>query len=269
MSSGDCRVERFSQLTRPCIFKSLFRFHSFFKEVFADVKIKTAKGAMKIIRSGGLRSLFRVFRMLASLATAGLLLSCEMDIEGDFGEEHDYGNNDPNLVAAMGDSITEGYDVGASACYVAYLSGLTGKRVLNFGVGGARSAAGASQVGAVLTRYKPGTLLIFYGANDIIHGNSAGYTIENLRAMIQAARANKTIPILATLTPTFGSHRFINSSARERSQDIRNLATAENCLVADVWDLFGENSAYILEDGLHPNPSGHALIAQAFFEAMQ
>ncbi len=192
-----------------------------------------------------------------------------MDIESNFGKGVDFGDNDPDLIAAMGDSITEGYGVTANACYVSDLAGMTGKRILNFGVGGARSDAGASQAGMVLSGYKPGILLIFYGANDIIHGYGGGYTIGNLRSMIRAARANKTIPIVATLTPAFASHRYVNSTARARSRQIREMAQEENCIVAEVWNLFGENSAYILEDGLHPNASGHALIAQAFFEAMQ
>jgi lysophospholipase L1-like esterase len=224
---------------------------------------------MKMIGIGDWRRAWRGLRAGMALAVAGMLASCEMDVESEFGKGVDFGGNDPNLIAALGDSITAGYGVGEASCYVSRLAGLTGKRVLNFGVGGAESGAGAAQVGSVLGGYKPGVLLIFYGANDIIHGKGTGYTIGNLRTMIRAARANKTIPIVATLTPTFGAHRFMNSTARTRSQSIRDLAREENCLVAEVWNLFGENSAYILDDGLHPNASGHALIAQAFWEAMQ
>ncbi len=215
----------------------------------------------------------RVFNNLAVcalVACLGLFASCEMDIESNVSRSPDTDENvnDRNLVAAMGDSITEGYDIPYAESYVVKLSGMTGKRVLNFGVGGARSGSGAANVTAVLTRYRPGVLLIFYGANDIIHGHSSEYTISNLRAMIQAAKANNTVPVIATLTPAFGSHRYMQSTARARSEEIRLLAREENCRIADLWNEFDESSEYILEDGLHPNVLGHTLIAHVFREAL-
>ena len=61
----------------------------------------------------------------------------------------------------------------------------------------------------------------------------------------------------------------MNSTARARSQQIRELALEENCLIADLWGAFDEDRSFLLEDGLHPNDLGHALIAHVFWEAMQ
>ena len=56
----------------------------------------------------------------------------------------------------------------------------------------------------MLQRWRPGVILIDYSPNDIFNGSDA--VIRNLRSMIAAARANKTVPILGTLVPAVGEH---------------------------------------------------------------
>ena len=205
-----------------------------------------------------------------SILIAFFLQGCESGGGGRFDDGHDYGSNDPNLYVAMGDSITAGYGLTSySQSFVPRLSSMLGKTIINKGHGGDESSRGAGTVNSVLKNYKPGVLLIFYGVNDLICGRSVESAIANLQTMILAAKVNKTIPVIATLTPAFGSHSFIYYGVAELSDRIRALADAEGICVADLNDTFGDNSAYILPDGLHPNSLGHELIALTFNDILQ
>lgn len=183
---------------------------------------------------------------------------------GSLGDGHDFGSNDPNLYAAFGDSIT----AGDSTSYPAILSGLIGKPVANEGVPGSTSDQGAARVGGVLRSLKPGYLLILYGANDVIHGRDDAATIANLQSIIQAARNNQTIPVIATLTPMDYSHAIFNGGVKSLNDAIRNLASQEGVTLVDLESAFGSNPIYLQSDGLHPNDQGYALIAQEFAGAL-
>jgi lysophospholipase L1-like esterase len=189
-----------------------------------------------------------------------LLAGCE-DGGGGSGNGGDFGNNDPNVYVAMGDSITAGG-------YPAVLAGMLGKPVINRGVGGAGSADGAARVQGILNSYKPGYLLILYGANDATHGHDPEATIGYLRSIIQTAKANKTVPVIGTLTPMSAEHAAYDAAASSLSAMIRAMAGEEKAAVADLESAFGGRSEYLEADGLHPNAAGTALIAQTFYDAL-
>jgi lysophospholipase L1-like esterase len=194
--------------------------------------------------------------MLLCLVIAGVT-GCESD-GGGLGDGHDFGANDPSLYVAMGDSIT-------AAGWPSVLAGKLGQPVVNRGVPGARSDQGAASVNGTLVRYKPGFLLILYGANDVINGGNYDSTIAYLRSMIRAAKANQTIPVIGTLTPMSASHEIWAESTRELSRRIRVMASEERCAVADLERAFGNNPEYILPDGLHPTAAGTERIASVFY----
>ncbi len=184
---------------------------------------------------------------------------------GSLGDGHDFGSNDPNLYAAIGDSITAGDSFGS---YPAILSGLIGKPVANEGVPGSTAGDGAARVGGILNSLKPGYLLILYGANDVIHGHDDAATIANLQRIIQSAKNNQTIPVIATLTPMDYSHVIFNGGVQSLNNAIRNLASQEGITLVDLESAFGSTPIYLQSDGLHPNDSGYALIAQEFAGAL-
>ncbi|MCX6997531.1 MAG: GDSL-type esterase/lipase family protein [Kiritimatiellaeota bacterium] len=179
----------------------------------------------------------------------------------------DFGGNDPNVVVAFGDSITEGVD-GGGAPYPGRLAALSGRRVINAGVGGQESGPGLSRLGGTLAARKPGYLCILFGANDVIRGYDQNTTIANLQAMLQKARANKTVPILATLTPMIGGHGIWGSTVNRLNDAIRNLASAEGVTLVDLNAEFGDAEVLLIGDGLHPNDQGNQVIALAFNDAL-
>lgn len=183
---------------------------------------------------------------------------------GSLGDGHDFGENDSNVVVALGDSITAGGQTGSGVSYPVQLAGMIGKNVINSGSSGEHSYEGARRVSSVLAKHKPGFLLVLYGANDIVHGRSTDSIIANLRTIVSKARDNQTIPVLATLTPAFGLHAFMEGAIDRLNERIRLLAAEEGVALASVSDVFAGDATLILEDGLHPNEAGNTKLAQAF-----
>jgi lysophospholipase L1-like esterase len=186
------------------------------------------------------------------------------------GHDYDFGNNDPNVCVAAGDSITAGYglaDPGQQA-YPSVLSIMSGKTIYNKGVSGSESDYGVNTVRQNLSQYSPGYLLILYGINDILCYHSVNSILNNLEFMADQAKANKTVPVLATLTPLFEWHAAFQSKVNTLNDQIRWLADYKNIPLADLAAGFDFDSSYIGPDGLHPNKQGQELIAAIFYDEL-
>lgn len=186
-------------------------------------------------------------------------------------EPVNFGENDPARVTAIGDSITEGTDGGGTP-YPARLEGLLrGRnpraRVNNRGAGGQTTPGGLSTVSHALVADRPGFLLIMEGTNDVRTGMSLSEAAGNLREMVRRAKANFTVPILATVPPQIGeSSRFQDATVALNGM-IRQIATEERVTLADVFAAFPDPS-FLQSDGLHPTDKGNQAIAMVFDAAL-
>lgn len=194
-------------------------------------------------------------------AGLGLGVGCD-NKKGD--STPDVGSNKIGVVLCLGDSITDGTCAPAGAPYPSRLAALSGKSVINEGVCGSTSDLGASRVKDLLDRNKPGYLCILYGINDLDFGRDQSEVLDNLRYMIEAAKANKTIPLVATLLPTYDSHAFARARVQDCNREIRKLADSAGARLVDLEKEFGSDRSLIQEDGLHPSDSGTQLIALSF-----
>ncbi len=182
---------------------------------------------------------------------------------------HDFGPNNPNLYVAFGDSITAGTGLAnPNECYPAKLSGLLNKPVVNAGYPGASTGELLDVFYNILDNNKPGYMLILAGVNDIIMGYGEDEAAINLRIMAQACIDNKTIPVIATLTPVFGGHGIFNSGVDRLNVLINQLCSDLNVALVDLNGAFGDNPLYIQSDGLHPNASGTSLMALTFYDVV-
>jgi len=217
-------------------------------------------------------------RALAATALLALGVGCHHG-----GDSTDFGDNDPSIVVALGDSITFGiFDTGVETCSESYrstagfcprLESLTGKTVINAGVCGETSSEGLGRISNALNRWRPGVVLIDYSPNDIFAGADA--VIGNLREMIAIARENKTVPILGTLVPAVGEHAGWEPFIEALNPKILALCNEEGVPCADHYRAFVNNSAYIempyallSADGLHPNSEGYELMAETWREQL-
>ncbi|MCX6997752.1 MAG: GDSL-type esterase/lipase family protein [Kiritimatiellaeota bacterium] len=135
---------------------------------------------------------------------------------------------DPNLIVCLGDSIT-------AAGYPDALAARSGKGTINAGHGGEESGGGAARVGSLLAANNPGYLCILYGANDIHSHLSLDSVINNLAAIVHAAQAKGTVPILGTLTPMSGPRFGVyQATVEELNNRIRAYASGAGVRLADV-----------------------------------
>src|SRR5439155_8898947 len=165
------------------------------------------------------------------------------------------GDNVPNTYLAFGDSITVGEGSHSTDGYrnvveLLLAQNMGGRpRVIGDGISGTTSGCGSSRdckgtegterIEASLRRNHPAYLLILYGTND---WNKAAcktaeppcFTIDNLRFMIQAAKAVRTLPVISTIIPANPAE-----SPPERNQwvaamndKIKAMARQEGAVVA-------------------------------------
>lgn len=206
------------------------------------------------------------------LGTLPLLVSC-LDSGGGGGgnsyKNHDFGENDPNKVVALGDSITEGYTCeGETLAFPNRIAGMTGLTVINAGVSGEQSSGAASRAGKVMDNNKPGFILIFTGHNDAIFDRDYDGVINNIRSIIQAAQNRKVVPIVATLVPIGAPRTFATGPARDYSEGIRALAKEMSVPLVDIEKEFGDDAESLQCDGLHPIDPGSVIIAAAFSDKL-
>lgn len=198
------------------------------------------------------------------------LVGCEGGGGGNPWDDHDFGANDRNVCVALGDSITTGCGLDNYAeCYIPKLAGMAQKTIINKAIAGSETSTGVDLVHPVLDNYRPGFLLILYGVNDLIMGYDETAALNNLRTMIQAAKDNKTVPIIATLTPVTGGYIGLVSGIERLNAGIRQIAAEENVSVVDLDEAMNWDPAYLQTDGLHPNPAGHDVMAATFYDVLQ
>ena len=135
--------------------------------------------------------------------------------------------------------------------------------VENRGQGGTTSGTGVDEAERAL-RSKPGYLLVCYGANDAIHGRDVDNVASNLRYIVQIAKENQTVVVIATLLPMYDSHAFADGEAHEISARIRLIAEEEGARLVDLEQTFAGKRELLQDDGLHPTAEGAEVIAQAF-----
>jgi len=196
-----------------------------------------------------------------ALIALALLISTGCEDSGGGGGGGDYGDNDPNLVVCVGDSLTAGLG-NNGASYPGRLAAMTGKTVVNSGVNGARTAESIGRVRSAVSK-KAGTVCILLGSNDAINGADPGSVKESLRLMIQTCKANKTRVVVGTLPPQIGSHALFNDNCTAISREIRAVAGEEGARVANLEGAFGDPSLYD-SDGLHMSDSENQRLAEIF-----
>jgi lysophospholipase L1-like esterase len=199
----------------------------------------------------------------------------------------DFGANDPLRVTAFGDSITlgvlgdrpNGSTVTTSNNYPNNLQlslrGLDpGWRVINRGLAGELAREGRGRLPGVLARDRPGFVLIMEGTNDANAGEDPAFIVASLEAMVDQAKANRSIPVLGTIPPNFRRPSFPQDIINTANGMIRSSARARGVVLAEIFNGMNDRSLFGspelgIEDPLHPNERGYVRMASIWFAAMQ
>lgn len=190
-------------------------------------------------------------------------------------------------VVCLGDSLTEASDVPPGNAWHALAAERLEAEFLNRGVAGDTTAGLLSRFHPEVIAERPRAVILLAGANDLWWGVDLSVVQANLFAMVCQAQAHRVVPLLG-LPPPVDLGR---AAAREmlqphagwealcRSLDRLALAlmsAAAACRVAVIdfhRPFLNETRAVrrelYLENGLHPNPDGHRLMADAVVDAMR
>lgn len=193
------------------------------------------------------------------------------------------GGNVPNTYLAFGDSITVGEGAVSTDGYRDVLEMLLAQnlggrhRVIGDGISGTTSERGADRIETSLRRNRPAYLLILYGTNDWNKApcKTVGppcFTIDDLRIIIQAAKAVRTLPVLSTIIPANPSESLPerNQWVAGTNELIKALARQEGAALADSYGAFVKagDLTKLFAGPVHPNDAGYQLLAGAFFLAI-
>lgn len=124
-----------------------------------------------------------------------------------------YASNTPHAahILVLGDSLSAEYGLARGSGWVALLerqlqqAGISAK-LTNASISGDTTSGGRTRLPALLQQHRPSVVIIELGANDALRGLPLKGTLDNLRAMTQAAQAAgaKVLLLGMQMPPNYG-----------------------------------------------------------------
>ncbi|WP_051928282.1 arylesterase [Palleronia rufa] len=180
-------------------------------------------------------------------------------------------------VAALGDSLTQGYGLPQEDGFVPQLQAWLDARgaeatVVNAGVSGDTTAGGLSRVDWTLTP-DVDAMIVALGGNDLLRGIDPANSRANLDGILSAADARGVAVLLVGMEAP-GNYGADYKAAFDgmygdlgRKWDVPVAGSFLGAL-AGIADRQGAMRDYMQQDGIHPNADGVALIVEALGPAV-
>ena len=178
---------------------------------------------------------------------------------------------EPVVVAALGDSLTQGYGLAPDDGFVpnlqAWLRGQGAEvSMINAGVSGDTTAGGLARIEWTLTP-EVDALIVALGGNDLLRGIDPAASRANLDGILQVAAA-RDLPVMlvgmeapANYGPAFKTDfdgMYVDLSEAYGTIFYQNFLKA----LAEQEDRAAAGATYLQGDRIHPNAAGVDLIAQ-------
>lgn len=196
----------------------------------------------------------------------------------------------PPTVITLGDSITKGVRAGVSESqtFASILGKEPGQQVINVGIGGERTDQALKRLDDQVIALRPRFVLLMYGTNDsyIDQGKTtsrisvAAYQ-QNLTKLVEKLLLEGIEPILMTPprwaadAPPNGIGENPNVSLQEFIDACRQVADQNDLPLIDHFEHWsrveadGTDLRNWTTDGCHPNPAGHAEIANVALKTLR
>lgn len=184
------------------------------------------------------------------------------------------------VIAALGDSLTQGYGLMQSDGFVPQLGAWldaqgTQVRMINAGVSGDTTAGGLSRVAWTLTPDVDG-MIVALGGNDLLRGLSPEQARSNIEGILQAADAAEVEVLLIGMSApgNFGpEYKEQFDAIYPELAEAYGAVYLENFFAGLVDDGAAIDPAALQEwfqaDGIHPNPEGVRKIIEAIGPKVQ
>lgn len=171
----------------------------------------------------------------------------------------------PKVILFYGDSLTAGYGLSPEEAFPAIVEKKLNKeknkaKVVSAGLSGETSAGGLTRLDWVIRQHID-IFILELGANDGLRGLPLEQTQKNLQEIIDKVKtkfpAVKIVIAGMMVPPNMGPE--YTAKFRKIFPDLakKNNATLIPFLLQDV----AGNEKLNLDDGIHPNPEGHKIVA--------
>lgn len=181
--------------------------------------------------------------------------------------------SEPKRILFLGDSLTAGYGIDPNDAYPALIekklqSEGYAYEVFPAGLSGETSAGGLRRASWVMQR-KTDILFLALGANDGLRGIDLSNTKSNLQGIIDVARSKYPDIVIVIagmqMPPNLGEAYTLEFKEMYPELAEENGATLLPFLLEGV----GGQPQYNIADGIHPNPDGHAIIAENVWKTLE
>jgi acyl-CoA thioesterase I len=173
----------------------------------------------------------------------------------------------------FGNSLTAGYGLDPSQAFPALIQEKVDSlnlpyKVVNAGVSGETSSGGNSRIDWIL-KQPVDVFILELGANDGLRGIPVDETKKNLQSIIDKVKAkNPNVKLVLAgmqVPPNMGQKyaRSFQSIYPELAQ-VNNMA-----LIPFLLQGVGGDAKLNLEDGIHPTPEGHQIVAANVWQVMK
>lgn len=173
------------------------------------------------------------------------------------------------IFIALGDSLTEGYQLSSQEAYPYLLETRLNKefpgyktQVINAGISGSTTSSGVNRLKKYL-RLKPHVVFISLGSNDGLRGTPIDTTKENLQKMIDLARINNISIVLAGLKMPMNYGEEYRESFEKIFKDLAQ--TNKITYIPFLLEGVAGNPDLNLPDLIHPNGKGHKVMAETIY----
>mgnify|MGYP001818290675 FL=1 len=201
------------------------------------------------------------YGVIRAVRNAGLLVIATMGVAA----------ANPVTVAALGDSLTQGFGLAAQDGFVPQLEtwlNAQGAEVtlINAGVSGDTTAGGLSRIEWTLTP-EVDAIIVALGGNDLLRGMDPKASRENLEGILQIATERDLDVLLIGMEAPSNYGADFKAAFDAMYGDLAaqyGVALHENFLHALTSrdDRTATLATYMQGDGIHPNAAGVALIVE-------
>ena len=166
-------------------------------------------------------------------------------------------------IAALGDSLTQGYGLAVNDGFTAQLERWlieqgADVRVINAGVSGDTTAGGLSRIDWTLTP-EVDAIIVELGGNDFLRGIDPAVSRANLDGILTRTDAAGIPELLAGLTVSNNYGPDYKTAFEAMYPDLAEAHGA--ILYPDFFAALGDDPSLVMQaDGIHPNADGVALI---------
>lgn len=180
-------------------------------------------------------------------------------------------------IAALGDSLTQGYGLPEADGFVPQLEGWLRARgadvdVINAGVSGDTTAGGLSRVAWTMTP-DVDAMIVALGGNDLLRGIAPEVSRANLDGILQAAAAAQVDVLLVGMTapsnygPDYKADFDAIFPELAAQYAVPLYPAFFDGLLANT-DMADARTRYMQADGIHPNSDGVRVIIEAMGPAV-